>query len=157
MPTIGLTQGQRARVDWQDWKELAEFKWCAGWNKNTKSFYAIRPGPQRSTISMARIIMRLESGDKQQVDHLDHDTLDNRRRNLRIVTNRENAENRQDQSTHGVGVDYIRRRTPLRKPYRVSVLLGLKRHYLGYFATADDAQKARQRFLEDHDGSEKTG
>lgn len=105
--TIELTQGQTALVDERDWHDLKQFKWHAYWSVNTKSFYAvrtIREDGTKSTERMHRRIMRLGIGDRRQVDHQDHDTLDNRRSNLRIVTNRENHENLRNQSPYGVSV-----------------------------------------------------
>lgn len=153
MPTIPLTQGQRARVDWCDYKELSRHKWRAKWNSSTLSFYAARnssrqDGGQR-TVFMHRQILGLERGDGKQVDHKDHNTLDNRRRNMRVCTVRENAENQRNQSLHGVGV--WGRKDLLGKPFRVEVQMDGKRHHVGYFATPEEAREARRRFLEAHE------
>ncbi len=49
----------------------------------------IIPGVTKQ-IPLHRYIMRLEAGDKRQVHHINGDTKDNRRCNLRIVTRSEN-------------------------------------------------------------------
>jgi len=140
MPTIELTQGQRARVDWCDYRELRKFKWCAEWNCKTKSFYAARncrlSSGRKTTEKMHRRILGLNHSDKRQVDHWNHDTLDNRRRNVRIV------ENRRDQSVHGVGVE----KTPIGH-FQTRIKVDGRRVYLGTFETPQDAQSARERFL----------
>lgn len=43
---------------------------------------------------MHRFIMGLGPGDPREVDHLNHNGLDNRRENLRIVSHLENGQNR---------------------------------------------------------------
>jgi hypothetical protein len=101
--TIPLTKGQVALVDASDYEALAQFKWRAWWNKNTRSFYAIRHASTRGgckpcTVYMHRQILGLEKGDKLQGEHRFHETLDNRRTingepNLRVATNRENHRN----------------------------------------------------------------
>ncbi len=160
MPTIGLTQGQRTRVDWQDYRALAELKWYAHWNRSNQSFYATRKGPRPSKdenqldIKMAREIVGLERGDKREVDHINHDTLDNRRRNLRVVSRRENLSNRKDQSPYGVGVTRRPRHKQPNRPYDARARLGPKRHHLGSFATPEEAREARRCFLEACDGPE---
>ncbi len=85
---IPLTQGQFAKVDPEDYDWLMQWKWCAAWDKKTRSFRAIRSqyrtgrGPE--CIRMHREIMKAPKG--ILVDHGNHDTLDNRRFNLRKAT-----------------------------------------------------------------------
>ena len=151
MPTIKLTQGQRARVDWQDYRELMQFKWCAAWSPEIRSFYAVRnthivSGKKRMT-RMHRQILGLEHSDRRKVDHKNHDTLDNRRRNLRVVTTRQNGENRLDQSKHGVGVHEDKRRRS--KPFQVQVQADGKWRHVGMYPTPEEAQAARRKFLEE--------
>ena len=45
-------------------------------------------------VSVHRMIMGLSIGDKRCVDHINHDTLDNRRANLRVCTSSNNSMNR---------------------------------------------------------------
>jgi hypothetical protein len=46
------------------------------------------------TVMLHRFIMGLNKGDKRQVDHRNHDPLDNRKSNLRIVESFENIRHR---------------------------------------------------------------
>ena len=97
MKHIALTQGQVALVDDEDYEELSRYRWRAQWNPCTCSFYAGRtvrlPDGKRTTEQMQRHILGLKLGDPRQGDHIDHDTLDNRRANIRIVTRSENQHN----------------------------------------------------------------
>lgn len=98
MKTIELTKGQVTLVDDEDFDWLSRRKWYAQWNRCTQSYYAVRSeqsvdGKQHQVI-MSRFILGLEYGDPRQADHIHHDTLDNRRSELRIVTHRENHFNR---------------------------------------------------------------
>ena len=73
---------------------LGKHKWNAYPNV-MGGFYAacrIFRNGKNTTLYMHRLIMGEPKG--KQVDHWNHDTLDNRRSNLRIVTNRQNNENR---------------------------------------------------------------
>jgi len=98
MKTIQLTQGQVAIVDDEDYEWLSQWKWTADWSSKTSSFRArrnvYRKSKKPTVIRMARVILNLKTGDKRQVDHINHNTLDNRRCNLRICTNQQNARNR---------------------------------------------------------------
>ena len=97
MQFIGLTQGQVAIVDDSDYEELSKYNWHARWKSDTQSFYAIHDfknnGYGKST-SISRFLLGLKKGDKRQGDHINHDTLDHRRCNLRVVSAQQNTHNR---------------------------------------------------------------
>ncbi len=149
MFTIELTQGQQAVVDEHDWYELRKHRWRAHWDPKMQSFYAVKNFPwangKRHAIRMHRVIMGLLLGDKRQVHHINHDTLDNRRKNLRILTPREHTEYRRDRSQYGVGV-YRDSRCP-KNPYRAKARIDGKQKHIGYYVTPEEAQEARRKFL----------
>lgn len=87
---IPLTQGKFALVDDEDFDDLAPHKWFYGCDG-----YAARNStgtwPRRHTIMMHRVITDAPKG--LQVDHINGNKIDNRRRNLRIVTSAQNRYN----------------------------------------------------------------
>lgn len=103
---IPLTQGQNAIVDAADFAKLSKFNCRAQWNAKTKSFYA--HASQRN-IPMARVILGLAHGDPRQAEHKNHDTLDNRRENLRIATCTQNMYNRKRNRTNRCGYKGVRK------------------------------------------------
>lgn len=111
MKKILLTQGQFAIVDDEDFDELSKFKWFADYAKGIKTFYAGRNVPlgsyKQGKLKMHRVILKAKTG--QIVDHINHDTLDNRKQNLRITTklgNNQNAKKRKDNSSGYKGVTW---------------------------------------------------
>jgi len=83
---IQLSAGKVATVDDADFDWLSRWKWTY-----MSSGYAYRQEPigrwwdrKLRTVFMHRFIMDAPAG--MYVDHINHDTLDNRRCNLRIVT-----------------------------------------------------------------------
>lgn len=95
MREIPLTQGKVALVDDEDYDRVIQHKWCA--QKIENCWYAttnIRVNDIKKPLRMHRLLLGLSFGDKHQVDHLNHNGLDNRRSNLRICTNAENRRNR---------------------------------------------------------------
>jgi len=101
---IPLTQGQFALIDAADYEWLSQWKWHAGWNPPTQTFYAKRSdfiGGKLCTIRMHREIVGAPKG--MDVDHKNHDTLDNRRRNLRLATNSQNQQNKRMQKNNTSG------------------------------------------------------
>lgn len=86
MPVIKLTRELEAVVDDEDFERLAAFRWSS-MKGRLGAFYAARNDGARC-IQMQREIMDPERtlGRSVLVDHLDHNPLNNRRSNLRLVS-----------------------------------------------------------------------
>jgi len=94
MKKIPLTQGKYAIVDDSDYERLNKYKWYV--NKIGHSWYAVRDirlPTGKLKIYMHRFVLGLGKSDKHQIDHINHNGLDNRKANLRIVTRSQNHMN----------------------------------------------------------------
>ena len=89
MKQIPLTRGKVALVDDDDFEYINKYKWCVYICNGMP--YAKR-GKNKKTELMHRVIMNPPSD--MQIDHINGNGLDNRRINLRIVTSRQNQQNR---------------------------------------------------------------
>jgi len=90
---------------------------------------------------MSRQILGLTPGDPRQADHRNHDTLDNRRENLRVATRSENCRNRMrrvDNRSGFKGVSWNRERGQ----WRAQIWTGSTNKLLGTFADPVSAAKA---------------
>jgi len=90
---ISLGDGLFTILDQRDYYRYCDFNWTLG-GHGTK-FYAVRvvvDGADLKTLRLHREIMN--PPDNLVVDHQNTDSLDNRRENLRIVTQAENMLNR---------------------------------------------------------------
>jgi hypothetical protein len=87
---IPLTRGKVALVDDADFDWLNQWKWCA-----TAGGYAMRRINITRAIGEYIYMHRLIAGASEGVyaDHINHDTFDNRRCNLRIATPGESVRN----------------------------------------------------------------
>lgn len=111
---IDLGEGKSTILDQEDYYRLSKFKWYV--NGNGFRFYAFRNviiGPGRTRmLSMHRDIMNSPKG--LLVDHKNHDSLDNRRENLRLATHSQNTCNKQTKrvgcSSKFRGVSYDKKR-----------------------------------------------
>jgi hypothetical protein len=89
---LALTQGQETKIDAADIPLVSGHRWHPSWNVRMRSYYVIasvknaldRP----TTLYLHRLITGAPKG--RVVDHLNDDTLDNRRANLRVCGQREN-------------------------------------------------------------------
>ena len=90
-----------------------------------------------SSIGMHNIIMGYKDG--LCVDHINHNTLDNRKSNLRFVTRQHNAVNRK--STKGYYLS--RERYRQNKPWFAYIFIKGKGINLGGFKTEEEAKQAR--------------
>lgn len=94
---IPLTRGQFAIIDEEDYARISKHKWCCHkMGMVSKRFYASRSekytvNKSRPTILMHREILGLYMGREPQVDHINGNSLDNRKCNLRIMTQVENS------------------------------------------------------------------
>ena len=139
MKYIKLTQNQFAIVDNKNYEQLSKHKWSAQWCKETLSFYVTNTkhvGTKVNTTYMHREVLGLKRGDRRQADHINHNTLDNRKCNLRIVTNQENHFNRRN--TKG----YFWSKSTGK--YKAYITINRKQIHLGYHNTS---KKARQAYL----------
>lgn len=141
---IPLTQGQIAIVDDVDAVALSAWKWCACRQSRGRKFVAVRG--DRSTgrkrlIYMHRQIMGLTAGDGMEADHLNHDTLDNRRENLRVVTPKQNKRYQPSRggSSRFVGVTW----DSTRRLWRAQISIDGKVTNLGRYPTEIEAAEAR--------------
>lgn len=91
---IGLTKGYYTKVSLCDYEYLKKYKWIAhaGAQIRVVKHYG------RKTHYMHHVVTRLMGlvvGPDMERDHINQDTLDNRRENLRVVTHHENMQNTQ--------------------------------------------------------------
>jgi hypothetical protein len=141
MKTIQLTQGQVTQVDDEDFEYLNQFKWCANYNSHTKSYYAVRNSPRlfgkRKLISMHRIIMNAPS--KMDVDHINHDTLNNQKFNLRTCTRSQNKCNSKKHTDNTSGFKGV---TASGKKWLVQIQINNKTTCVGTYLTPEEAARA---------------
>ena len=141
---IPLTQGMYAIVDPDDYKRLNKYKWYVIKGRNT--FYAartIRPGinKKRICIKMHREIINPPY--PLVVDHINHNGLDNRKANLRPVTQSQNSLNRpyikpNTSPSKYKGVYWLKGR----KKWRAQICFNGIQKTIGYFDDEIEAAKA---------------
>lgn len=149
---IQLTRGKIALIDDID-SDLANNRWYASITKGSTLAYAIRREASRN-IRMHRVILERVLGRplrfNEDVDHINHDGLDNRRVNLRVATRSENNLNQRTQTRNktskfkGVSWDAINRK------WKAQIKISGKTRHIGSFASEKNAAIAYDEVLSEH-------
>jgi HNH endonuclease/AP2 domain len=137
---IRLTDGYVAIVDEEDYERLSRFRWRVDIRREPNRIgkpYAVR-SLVRGMVRMHRDVIR--AAPDKHVDHINGDTLDNRKANLRECNRSQNAaNNRRATGASGFRGVYINRYGRL---YRAEIKVRRKTIYLGRFKTATEAALA---------------
>ena len=137
---IPLSKGFHALVDDADFEWLSQWNWSANFDSRKDIPRATRSvslaerltkGVPR-TLHMHRFILSARPG--EEVDHINGNSLDNRRANLRIVSRSDNLRNRRTFKTNKAGFKGVR--------FEKSTGAWQATLFLGNFASAEEAARA---------------
>jgi len=140
---IPLTQGKYAIVDPKDYEQLNKHKWYV--QRTKQMFYALRraKGHERAKgqiVWMHRSILPPPEG--MCIDHINNNSLDNRKANLRLATPAQNARNRRKMavktSSKYKGVSYHAGQ----RKWCAAIRVNGQYKYFGLFQNEIDAAKA---------------
>jgi len=130
-----------ALVDDEDYERMNKYKWNPQDHKS--GLYAERQirikGMRNLKIKMSREIMRYVGG--KIVDHKNHDSLDNRKDNLRLCTKSQNQMNKRIQKNNTSGYVGVSFRKELNK-WQAYITKDKKRIYLGFHIKKSEAAEA---------------
>lgn len=147
MKEIPLSQGKVALVDDEDFGVLVLRKWHANRTQDGK-WYA-RSGTYPNQIYMHRIIMEAYKG--EQIDHVNGDGLDNRRKNLRFATSLDQSGNKRKapyKSSQYKGVCFDKSRNK----WVAHIHINGKQKHLGRFLDEEEAALAYDEAAKEHFG-----
>ena len=144
MKEIQLTKGKVALVDDEDYEYLNQWKWCLRGTKLGKPYALriIRKSKKNNislTIYMHRHLMKPKKG--YVIDHIDGNSLNNQKNNLRICTQSQNLSNQKigKSNTSGYkGVSYNKGHGK----YHSRIKFNKKSIHLGCFVNLKDAARA---------------
>lgn len=139
--TIPLTQGKVAVIDDADAAQVATHHWWAV--RHGSRYYAATkvrlPSGQRRVLQMQRFLLLPRVG--IEVDHINGDSLDNRRANLRLATRAQNKINAGPPANNRSGFKGVSQRRPYLR-WRAEIRYERRLIFLGYFASPEAAARA---------------
>ena len=129
------SNGRRFTIDIEDWVKCKDICWCV----DTQGY--VKAQINGKYTSLHRFIMN--PADDKVVDHINHDTTNNCKSNLRIVTQQQNMMNRCTNKNNTSGYAGVKMDS---RYIRWEASIGYKGKYifLGYFTNKEDAIKARK-------------
>lgn len=144
---IGITpSGEKFYFDPDDFENIKGY--C--WNVNKQGYVVARDrtGKHSKCLLLHRVVMRVSQKDLV-VDHINHNTLDNRKSNLRVCTRSQNMMNTNPSTRSATGVKGVTWDND-RQKWSASIGINNKNIYLGRFDTFEQAISARRRAEEDY-------
>lgn len=142
MKEIPLTQGKVALVDVEDYERINKYKW------HYNSGYAVRqirvePSDgyknRQKKLFMHRVILNIKVSYKyEEIDHINGNSIDNRKENLRAVEHKQNCQNRKIQSNNKSKYKGVHLQKDCKR-YRADISVNSKQVYLGMYETAVQA------------------
>lgn len=138
-----LPDGTEFMFDADQYSNIKDVSWYRGYRDPEKSRWSYIVDHHGRKIH--EYLMKCPSG--MEIDHINKNTLDNRRVNLRICTHQQNQCNQplQRNNTSGVtGVSYY----PPRGKFRARIKVGQHDIHLGYYNTFLEAVQARNVGME---------
>lgn len=154
MKRIELTKGYFATVDEEDYPALSVYKWHYTESAKNKGYAKRRDYPKGKKgkgfgIYMHRAIMNPSKG--KAVDHINGNTLDNRKANLRICAHRENLRNRGKQCNNTSGYKGVSWHKQMKK-WTARIMANNKYMSLGLFCRKEDAAEAYKKASKKYHG-----
>lgn len=146
MKEISVTHDIVVLVDDQDYEILKGYNWHFVPNKIKTSLYATTLVNGKD-CRMHQLIMGKKKG--YMIDHIDQDSLNNQRSNLRFVTRSRNILNQRISIRNKTGLNgvYFDQRTG---KYKATLTIDKVKHHLGSFSSLGRAKKARLEAEQKH-------
>ena len=142
MKKILLTHKTReisyALIDNEDFNKVNKYKWFEC------NRYAVAEPKYRKRIWMHRLIMNCPKG--MEVDHIDGDGRDNRKKNLRIVSHKQNSQNRLNREYAIYGFRGVSWHKQIKR-WRARSGINGKQIHIGTFKTEREANNAYIKFI----------
>jgi hypothetical protein len=140
---IELYGGLKAFIDKEDFERVSKFKWSPskdGERIYVKTRHRISPN-KYTNFQLHRLVLNAPKG--KDVDHINHNTLDNRKSNLRLCTRGENKINSLKKITNKTGYKGVQLRKEMKgksdRVWRAVICKAGKIKNLGQFKSAKEA------------------
>lgn len=138
MKEIKLTNSNLTTIiDDEDYPRVSKYKWRKDKDSRT-NYFTVRGTVDNKNVYLHRFVLGLKNS-KQVVDHIDRNTLNNQKSNLRLVTQRENVLNSNTKKESHISIR--------NKNNKWCVYDVINKKSLGTYLTCDEALLVRDKLL----------
>lgn len=133
--------GYKVLIDEEDYEKVMRFSWFVDKTNLNQGLIYFCHGTTSEKMRLHRYILGCIKNDKNEVDHKNGNTLDNRKQNLRVCShsqNSKNAKRSKNNKTGYKGVSWHKRDCC----YQARIGVNMKRVHLGYYNTPEEAYAA---------------
>lgn len=148
--SLPLPGGDIAVIDESDIEAASGYNWYLSDSGRGKRYVRSRKSRTNSPIYLHRLI--LPGADGRHVDHVNGDTLDNRRENLRVASHTENTRNSSVPRNNTSGFKGVSKATWVTGRWRATIRIDGKQAFLGVFDTPEEAAIAYDEAAKNHYG-----
>lgn len=125
-------------VDQDDYEWIKKYKWHVD-----KNGYVLTKINNKS-FKQHRMILGLDTSDLIEVDHINHNQLDNRKSNLRLVNRSQQNMNKRTGVSNKSGKKGVYKMVGYDNKWCVQIDADGKKYYLGSFGSFEEAAKVRE-------------
>lgn len=134
------------------------YAWISHYNKTNDTYYCVSNGKalKATTIQLHMFILNFfdNNGKERHVDHINHDTLDNRKCNLRVLDASDNLKNRNGKNSNNTSG--YRNVSKDKDRWMVQLQVNGKNKVLGRFYDLEEAgafaEKMRNKYYGEYKG-----
>jgi len=139
---ILLNKGKSTSIDDEDYDKVKKYHWCVNDRGYVVCFFKDKKSKKNIQLKLHRFIMDAPKG--KNIDHIDRNTLNNQKNNLRFASQLENVLNRKVFSNNKSGYTGVSWEKANRK-WRAQIGINKKEFFLGLFSTKNEAIEARKK------------
>lgn len=165
--TNSFTDDTGFMVDDEDYEKVYQFKWCLSKKHtgNQAPLYYVRRSARKeekedgapNSILLHRFILGLHlenrANNRNEIDHINGNTLDNTKSNLRIVDKSVNQRNKRNNSKIGQGLwGATFNKSKKTNPWQANFHIKGKTYMVGYFDSEEEAHKNAVKKFEEIKG-----
>ena len=146
-------------IDLDEYEKVKNFpySWHSYYNAHTKTYYAlateyrgVNEHPRSRNMFLQTLIMNPNRDKNIEIDHINHNTLDNRKENLRVVSFLHNSQHRKAKNSNNKSG--YRNVAVIDGKFVVQLQLNGKNTKLGIFTDVDEAGKFAKEMREKYYG-----
>ena len=155
MKKIPLTQGMFALVDDEDYEYLIQWKWQSD---GRYAFRRVMVSSETYLVRMHNIIAGFIPRDNIVVDHINGNSLDNRKLNIRLCTKQQNLMNKRKYKNNITGFKGVRKEERKHKDgstyicFRARFIKNKKEYTSSTYFTLEEAARAYDEMAKEYFG-----